>query len=177
MDVQIRCICPPQAGGEPRHAQGDTITLRDPLDFRTTLILRQTVQWLRSTGDPSEAEILAALSEAYLLHCIGAWTLVDEKGRPVSVSRAGVESRLLPHVDEAVLITDAAEGLYTEKVLLPLVVPGLMSSRGGPMVASTSATNGHSPKPQKRSRPSSTGPTPTVVTAPTEWSRDGVSTT
>jgi hypothetical protein len=173
MDVQIKCICPSK-DGEPRHDQ-DTITLRDKLDFHSVRTMRNEVRVLKSQEEAaSTAEILATLTEAYLLHGISSWTLTDEKGKPVELSRRAITDRLLS-TDEAELVGDAADELYQEVVLLPLVVRGLNSSPTTPTNGSTSATTVSSSKPPKPSKRSSTSTTRTVGTETTSLSLVGVS--
>jgi hypothetical protein len=175
MDVAIECICPPKADGERRHEQ-DTVTLRDTLDFRTATLLRQTVKWLKTEQpDSSVPEVLATLTEAYLLHCIESWSLVDEKGKPVPPAREQIRDRLLTNDDAASTVGDAADGMYHERVLLPLLVQAQTSSPSTPTNGSTSARTGSGPKPQKPSKPSSTTTSPMVVTGPMPTSPGGVS--
>jgi hypothetical protein len=177
MDVTIPCICPPK-DGEPRHEQ-DTVTLPETLDFRTTLTIRSTIrlgnQLARATGEiPSLPEMIAAMAEAYLLHTISAWTLVDEHGKPVPVSKANIRDILLTNYEAAETVGDAADDLYSEKVVLPLLTGASSSSPPTPTTVPTSRkTNGSTPrKPSKRS---STASTQMVVTGPMAASPGGAS--
>lgn len=174
MEVTINCICPTKADGAPRHNQ-DRVTLPDTLDFRTALTVRQTVAMEMATRSSSLAAVIGLLIEAYLLYCIESWTLVDEKGKPVPVSRQAVQERLLTHFDEAEKVGDAADDLYTEKVVLPLVNGASKSSPVTPTPGSTSPTNGHGTKRPRPSKRSSTSTTPMVVTGPMAASPAGVS--
>lgn len=165
MDVNIACPCPPKADGSPRH-EIDTVTLRDTLDFRTRLALRQTMKWAKTANDDiTEGEILAVLTEAYVLQCIDAWTLVDDKGKKVEPSRAAIRDFLDHHDEQAMAVADAADSLYSEVVLLPLLLGSSKSSPSSPTDGSTSPTNGGT-TPRKPSKRSSTATTPMVVTGP-----------
>lgn len=171
MEVQIPCICPPTEGGERRHAT-DSVTLPDVLDFRRTLVLRK-VATLAATQPL--AETLAALTEGYLLYCIDGWTVVDARDQPVPVTQQNVETYLIANIDAAFVVGDAADDLYFEKVLLPLVKGGQTSSPPSRMVPSTSATTGAGPTSRKPSRRSSTSTSQMDVTGPMAASPGGVS--
>lgn len=173
MNVPIPCICPARPDGEQRHPDGDTVALRDVLDFRTTTVLRQSVKWLK-TEDPEATvpEVLAMLTEAYLVHCIESWTVVDAKGKAVGPSHQAIRDLLLP-TDSAAIVGDVADSLYSERVLLPLLAQGSTSSPPSSTSDSTSATTGSGQKPLKPSKPSSTTSSPTAGTAPIPRSPDG----
>ena len=65
--VRIPCLCPPK-GDDVRHPAGDTVTLRDKLDFVSALAARNIIIQAK-TSDPgmSVGEIQALLTEMYLL--------------------------------------------------------------------------------------------------------------
>lgn len=168
MDVTFPCIC-------GRH-DSDVVTLRDTLDFRSALAIRNEALVLR-TNDPdaSIGEVLATLTEQYILFGVEAWTLADEHGKKLPVSRENIRARLLAHPEAAIVVADAADSLYGEKVVLPLLLRASKSSPPSPTDGSTSATNGGSTKRPKRSSPSSTASTPTDGTAPTTALHAGAS--
>jgi hypothetical protein len=176
MDVQIACLCPPKAGGAPRHDH-DTVTLPDVLDFRRTVTVRQNVRMALAGGPTGLAEMMGVLLETYVLNCIDAWSLVGADDKPIPPTRANVAAILLPAVDEAEKVGDAADDLYTEKVVLPLVVRASSSSPPTPTPEPTSPTTSGSPtrKPRKLSKPSSTGSSPMGVTGPMAASPGGAS--
>jgi len=162
--VTIECVCPPKAG-ETRHPDGDTVTLRPKLDFRSALTARNTIVVLKSEDpDATTADILAALTETYLIVGIESWSLTDERGKALPVSRVAIRDLMDRHPEAAMIIGDEADELYSEAVIAPLVARAQNSSPPTPINASTSATNGSSPKPRKPSRPSSTFTTPTAGT-------------
>lgn len=161
MIVPIPCVCP----GSP-HAQ-DTVTLRDVLDFRTGKALRYRVQLLEEDERTDTGLVLAVLTEGYLLYGIEAWSLQDEAGKPVPVSRAAIETRLLPNALAAEVASDAADELYAEAVMRPLLRQGWRSSQPGPTTDSISPTTGPEPTPLRLSRQSSTSITRTDDTAAT----------
>ena len=162
----IPCVCPPKATGEARHAS-DTVTLRQRLDFRAALTARNTVIVLKQEDpDASVAEILATLTEMYLLVGIESWSLVDTRGKAVPVSRAVIRQFIVDHPDEATAVGDEADGLYSAAVIAPLVARAQNSSPPTPTDESTSATDGQSPpKRPRRSKPSSITTIPTAATA------------
>lgn len=164
MDVQIACICPPTASGEPRH-ESDSITLRDRLDFRAALRIKKAVALVPlddGSGTRGPA-VLAAMSEWYIREGVEAWTCVDEKGKPVPVDLARIFES--PDLD---LVVDAADALYAEAVLLPLLQRTSRSLQRSPTEASTSPTNGTTTPPTPSSQSStSTSPTADIVTITT----------
>ena len=160
----IPCVCPPKPDGAPRHANGDTVNLRPKLDFRSALSARNTVILIKQEDpDASAADILASLTEVYLLLGIESWTLTDGKGKAVPVSRQAVRDLMAEHSEEAMTIGDEADGLYSEAVITPLVVRASSYSPPTPISGSTSVTNGSSSVPRKRSKRYSTTTTPTDV--------------
>lgn len=165
MNVTIPCICP----GEPHDS--DEVTLRDRLDFRQTVAVQKSVLFLGT--DPSNAEIMATLTEAYLLYGIEAWSVRDERGKAVPITRQAIEEHLLANVPAALAVADAADDLYQETVLLPLLMRGSASSATTPTTASTSRRSGSRPVPLKPSKRSSTSTTRTDATATTTESPDG----
>ena len=166
--VTIECICPPLADGQARHPDGDTVTLRERLDFRAALTARNTMLLLK-TEDPdvSTAEILAALTEAYLLAGIEAWSVVDAKGKPVEPTKAAIREHLLSHPDTAMTVGNAADELYSAAVILPLVALAQTSSPPTPTNGSTSPPRPSLAKRPRPSKPSSITPFPTDATATT----------
>ena len=154
--AHIECVCPVRSDGAVRHPDGDTVTLRERLDFRSALTARNTVILIKQEDEQADAAaILAALTEVYLLMGITSWTVVDARGKPVPVSRDAVRDLMDKHPDAAMEIGDEADGLYSEAVITPLVARASSYSPPTPIAASTSATNGASPARRKRPKPSS----------------------
>ena len=178
MDVPIRCVCPPKADGSPRH-EGDTITLRDTLGFVQTQTARNAALLLRADAgedgiDP--AEVLAVLTEQYVLQGVERWTLVGEDGKALPVTRGTLRARLLENddVDDVrTLIADEADGLYARKVMLPLLQTASSSSQPTPTTSSTSPTPGSGTEPKDPSSPSSISTIPTAGIATTSKRRGG----
>ena len=180
MDVTIACPCPPTAAGGTRHPDGDTVVLRDRLDFRAATTVRKAIGLVSEDGPADAAEILAVMTEWYCVLGIEAWTLVDAKGKPVPVSRSTIRELLLESEsaqEQASVIADAADGLYMAAVLLPLLGRASNSSPPTPTAPSTSAPKDSPAKPRRPSRPSSTTSIPTAAIVPTTSSRAGVSST
>jgi hypothetical protein len=174
--MNIECICPPKADGSPRHPAGDTVTLRERLDFRAALTARNTMILLKTEDpDAGTAEILAALTETYLLVGIESWSVVDAKGKPVEPTKAAIREVLLSRPDIAMTVGNAADDLYSAAVLLPLVAMAQTFSPPTPTNESTSAPRMASEKRPRQSKPSSITPFPTDVTVTTSSSPVGVS--
>ena len=165
MDVTIPCPCPPKDDG-PRH-DSDTITLRDVLDFHRATSITNGTQFIDNDDPQSRAaEVLAALSEGYVLHGIERWTLRDVSNKPIEVTKANIRKYILNRPDIYPPVVEAADGLYHEAVLLPLVARASNSSPSSPTDEPTS------PKPdgeqQKRPKQSKRSSISTIPTGGTE---------
>ena len=153
--IEIECICPLTSTGKPRH-EYDKIELKPVLDFRSALTVRNAIGLLyQDDPEATAAEVLAAMSETYILVGIKSWTLVDDKNKPVPVSHLAIRERLLPNWDAASAVAEQADDLYSDKVILPLLNRGSTSSPPTPIAASTSAVTGSASMPRKRSKQSS----------------------
>ncbi len=160
----IPCVCPPKADGEPRHPNGDTVKLRPKLDFRSALAARNVIILAKQEDENIGAgELLAMLTETYLLLGVESWTLTDGKGKAVPVSRSAIRDLMAEHSDAAMTVGDEADGLYSEAVITPLVARASTYSPPTPINGSTSAMSGRSPVPRKPSKRSLTTTTPTDV--------------
>ena len=158
----INCICPPKPDGTARHPNGDTVRLRETLDFKAGLTARNRIILLRQDDpDVGGAEMLAELTEVYLLAGIESWTFLDAKGKPVEVSKPAIRAFIAAHPMEAMDVGDEADALYSEAVIAPLVARASSSSPRTPTDESTSATSGSSPSPRKPSKRSSITTIPT----------------
>lgn len=165
MEVAINCACPPKADGEPRHA-GDTVVLRDRLSFQDAVAIRKAIAIVKIEDEGAgTADVLAVMSQHYLVAGIEAWTLVDAKGKPVAVERSAIRA-FLEAVDanDAMTLVDAADALYSPAVLLPLVLRAQTSSPPSPTDGSTSATTDSRPTRPRPSKRSSTTTSPTGAT-------------
>jgi len=162
----INCICPPKPDGTVRHPNGDTVRLRETLDFKTGLTARNAIILLRQDDpDASGAAILAELTEVYLVAGIVSWTILDPKGKPIEVSKPAIRQFIAEHPQEAMDVGDEADALYSEAVIAPLVARASSSSPRTPTDTSMSATNGSSPALRKPSKRSSITTIPTDDTA------------
>jgi hypothetical protein len=161
----IDCVCPPKAGGETRHPDGDTITFRERLDFLAALTVVDAFMVVWADDDSTAADVLAAMTQAYVFLGIESWTLADARGKPLPVTRANIREHLLSNVDAGFIVADEADELYAGTIL-PLALRTSSSSPDMPTEASTSrptprpsstkAEAGSSPRRQRRSKPSST---------------------
>jgi len=165
MDVEIRCVCPAKANGTPRHIT-DTVRLHDTLGFRAVLTIRNSMRLVigedEDGAEVDVAKMLAVLSEQYLMAGIYEWTLVDAKNKPLPISKQTIRERLLDDLDVGITLADAADELYSEKVVLPLLAQASRSSPPTPTSGSTSAPTGSPKKRPKPSSPSLTITSPTV---------------
>lgn len=173
--MDIRCICPPKAGGQPRHDH-DTVTLREKMDFRSSIAIRNALALeANDEGNVDMADLLAILTERFILYGIERWTIVDAKGQAVPVSHDAIRRLILEDIDIATDIGDAADERYREAVMLPLARRGQTSSPGSPTNGSTSPRTSSSTRPRKPSRRSSITTITTAATEVTSSSLDGVS--
>jgi hypothetical protein len=180
--LTIPCICPPGAGGEPRHAQ-DTVELRETMPALGALACRTAIKLALDSDPDADADarwvlILSALREQYPLHGIVAWSVVDAEGKPLEATRATIRERLLANpaaIDALAAVTDAADDLYSEAVMRPLLDRGRTSSPPTPTSESTSAPTASEATPESTppSLPSSTSTTPTGDTGTTGSPPDG----
>ena len=182
MDVHIDCPC----AGTP-HAEGDIVILKDKLDSVAGLAIKYSVAQktteMREAGQISpEGEItdeaiswllVAFINQRYLIYGVQSWTLVDEDGKKLSPTPANLRSFMEDHPAEAMQVGDAADSLYAEAVMLPLLKVAASSSRPGQTNGSISPKNGSSHKTRKRSSPSVTASSPMGVTATTTSSSAG----
>jgi hypothetical protein len=165
MDVTIPCPCP----GTPHET--DTVTLRESLDFRGATTARNAVMLLQAQDDEASiAEILAVLTEQYVLLGVTGWTLVAD-GKPLPVSRANLRDHLLTHDEAATLVADAADELYAGAVMRPLLARARTSSPATPTTEPMFPTSGG--EPPTPSSPSSISTIPTAVTGTTSPAPDG----
>lgn len=170
--MRIDCICPPK-GGKPRHPKGDTVTLRDALDFEAVSSIRWAAA-IQQTTDPgvTYAEMFGLVSKFFVLYGIGSWSVVDAEDKPVEVSPNAIRTQLLIHPRQASIVADAADDKFGA-VMRPLLIEELNSSPDTPTDESTSPPTASSEKPQKPSKPSSISTIPTVATEVTASSLDG----
>lgn len=184
--ANIECICPPKADGTTRHPNGDTVTLREGLDFVGLTTARNVVLQMRTERGANSPEITAAVTEAYLLHGITSWTVVDADGDKVPPTKDAIRDYLLSRPMVAMAVGDEADGLYSStlmEALDPLVKPasGLSpdtqtepsTSAPTQMLASETSGSGRSEKPRKGSKRSSTSTTRTDGIVTISRPRDG----
>ena len=176
MDVTIICPCPVKADGGTRHPDGDTVTLKDTLDFRSVTAIRTNIGLLEDATNIGD--VMATLTEGYLIYGIASWTLVDDKGKPLPVSRVNIAERILSDIATASIIGDNADEVFGEKVVLPLLNRAGTSSPPSPTAptsAPSAASTASSVRPPRRSKPSSITTIPTDDTETTSTSLAGVS--
>ena len=165
MKVTIPCVC-------GSHDE-DTITLRERLGFVEASAIRNGIAIRRAeSGDDLETgEILAILTEGYILYGVESWSL-KEAGKALPVTRANIRRLILANWEVASVLADAADEAYASAVMLPLLARASTSSRPTPTDASTSPSQPSLTQPPKPSRRSSISTIPTDDTA-TTTSRPG----
>ncbi len=172
--AHIDCVCPPRADGTARHPNGDTVTLREKLDFRSGVQARKSLVILKQEDpDADLADILAGLSELYVLVGIESWTLQDQRGKPVEVNRGTVRAFMADHPSEAMDVAEEADELYSAGVIEDLLKLAAKSSQPTQTDDSTSVTPPSSPTPRKPSKRSLTTSSLTDGTATTSASPVG----
>lgn len=176
--ANIDCICPALPDGSTRHPEGDTVSLRPKLDFRTAATIQHAISVLRlEEQEPAVEEVLARLTEAYVRYGIESWTVVDRDGKPVPVTPSNVEALLFADLASAMVVGEEADELYSGAILIPLLKRASTSSSDTPTPDETSPPTGspETPEPQTPSSPSSTSTIQTDDTEMTSSSPDGAS--
>ena len=155
------CQCP----GSP-HPDGDSVFLRPKLGLAAGIAIQRLIVEANQNRADS-AEISGRLAEAYLLHGVADWNLVDEHGRSVPVNEDTIRIHLLSDFGRSAPVAEAADDLYMAAVLGPLVNRALASSPTTSTNGSTSVTQGGKSKRPRPSRRSSTSTTQTADIATT----------
>ena len=173
MEVTIPCPCP-EKDGEPRH-ESDIVYLRDVLDFHRATTITKAVAFIDTDDEGTRAaEVLATLSEFYVLMGVERWTLRDASNKPLEVSKANIRKFILDRPRVASKVVEAADELYSEAILLPLVERASSSSQPSQTEPPTSAKpRGEQPKRPRPLKPSSTSTIPTDGTGTTSGSLVG----
>ena len=145
------CRCP----GTP-HPGGDWVDLHSVATIPIGAAMRQA---LHQFGDDAQA-LQVAWSESYLRYGIEAWSFLDDKGEHIEVSPQGkgfvaTAERLLPYAQGGETVMDAADKLYAEAVLGPLLQRMSDALQAGRTAGSTSPIPLRGHLPPKRSRRSS----------------------
>lgn len=174
--IGIPCLCPRAADGSLRHPDGDQVEMRDRLGFRAVASIRWAIALLYDEDpEAGTSEALGLLTEQYLIHGICGWSLTDDRGGPLAVTKAAIRKLLLVDGREDVAITlgDAADAIYQGQVLVPLLVRASTSSPDMPTDESTSPSPVGSAERPTPLRPSSTSTSPTDATGTTSASPNG----
>ena len=174
MDVTISCVCPPK-GDDIRHPDGDTVTMRDVLDYDRAMVITKAITLIDEDDDEVRgAMVLAKMSKFYVLMGVESWTLRDVSNKPIPVSSETLRQYLLSNPEVSAVMTEAGDDLYQKAILLPLLRKASTSSAPSQTTGSTSPKRSGSrrqnPTPLRRS---STSTTPTGDTAATSSSLDG----
>lgn len=153
------CRCP----GGAHDPIGDTVTLHpEP----TTPL--GVAAWTAVELGGSLPTLQARLASIYMEFGIADWSFTDERGRAVPITRENIE-RLLPFGRGGQDVWTAADELYTDTVISPLVARMSTPSAPTPTDDSTSASPSSSeapPAPSLPSPPRVPRGKPSVVPAP-----------
>ena len=148
-----------------QHPDGDSVSLLSKLPLPGGIEARRKIAEL-SEGAGKD-EVIGLLMDVYLRHGIAAWTLHDDDGKPLALTRDTLRARILDELDTALPIANKADDLYSPAVVTPLVKAAAKSSPASRPAPSTSASTESTPLPPKRSRRSSTSTSATGATATT----------
>jgi hypothetical protein len=152
------------------------VFLKDKLNLHDGIAVQHLIIAANQPSDRMDAAHLTGiLAEGYLLYGVEAWTLVDENGHTIPVTRDTVRAKLLSDFAVAAPVAELADSLYMAPVILPLVKRASASLLTTPTNGSTSVLPAGTPKARKRSKRSSTTTTPTDGTVATSPSPAGVS--
>lgn len=140
---------------------GETFQFLPRLPFRAVAAMRYNIGAARQEAgeDLSSGEVMAVLSEGYLLFGLAKWSLKPP------LNRQTIRSEILDNPMRGPVLSDKADAIYSEQVLLPLVNLAGRSSPSTQTNGSTSPMSDSSEKRQKRSKRSLTS---TSLTASTE---------
>jgi hypothetical protein len=171
--MDIPCICP-LVEGQLRHAEGDRVEFHEKLDFRSSLMVQNTILELKEE-DPgaSGGDVMAVLTEGYVLAGIKSWTVVGVDGKPIEPTKPAIRELLLTRLDVALSVAEEADRLYRVAVLAPLVAKASPSSPPTPTDESTSPISTSPEQNQNHSSPSSISTTPMDDTETTSLSLVG----
>lgn len=164
------CLCP----GSP-HADGDFVYLRPKLGLSAGIALQRLIVEANQQQGVDAAEMTGKLAEAYLLHGVAEWTLLDANGKLIPVTNETVAYQILSDFSRSEAAADKADDLYMGPVLAPLVNRALASSQTTPTKGSTSPIPAGGSKRPKRSKRSSIASSPTAFTEEITSVPDGVS--
>jgi hypothetical protein len=133
------CDCP----GTP-HGDGDFVYLAPVLSAPGGMAAQAAI----NEGISDSIRLQELLWRVYRDHGIVSWNLLDEGGEPVPVTPENVEAAL-PYGKGGRVVADAADGLYSEDMLVPFL--DLMRQLGA-----LSKDGSTSPKPATSATPTST---------------------
>jgi hypothetical protein len=113
---------------------------------------------IRAAGEDN-ITLQGLMGQAYVLFGIKAWSFVGPDGDPIPVNHTTREwpqlvVSLLPWAHGGAELVDAADDLYSEDILRPLMGRTSKQSQAGQMDGSTSATQHTSQPLRERSQPS-----------------------
>jgi hypothetical protein len=131
---------------------GETFQFLARLPFRAVATIRYNVGTARQEAgeDLSPGEVMAVLSEGYLLFGLAKWSLKTPINRPA------IREQVLDNPERGPVLSDRADAIYSEQVLLPLVKLAGRLSPSTQTNGSISPTMDSLPSPRKRSKRSLT---------------------
>jgi hypothetical protein len=163
------CGCP-----DTPHTDGDFVSLRPKLGLAAGTALQNLIVKAHQSSGMDAAALTGILAEAYLLHGVAEWTLLDSNSKPIPVTPETIRYQLLDDFSRSEAAADKADDLYMGPVLAPLVQRALASLPTTPTNGRTSPTRLGAKRP-KSSKRSSTTTSPMDSTAPISIAPDGAS--
>ncbi len=148
--VSVTCPC----FGTP-HADGDTVYLFPKLSLSAGIIAEQQISGL-AVAPLQQPEIVAMLTETFLLHGVADWTFVDADGLPLAVNEDNKRGVLLADYSLARDLGDRADDLYGAAVIDPLAARLSNGSARPSTAGSTSPKKRSASRRRKPRKPSST---------------------
>lgn len=154
LDRQVELVpvrlgfCPCE--GTP-HEDGDIVYLRPELTPLEGVRARSIVgNWIED-GALNTVEANVALAELWFSIGIDSWTFLDDDGKPIPVTPENIV-RALPYGRGGQLVADAADDLYTQMVITPLVAKISGLSSDGSTATSTPASPNRTTRRSQRRR-------------------------
>jgi hypothetical protein len=146
-DVVVRpgdCPCP----GTPH--TDEHVFLEPELTMPVASAAMAAMRWSESTTSAQQAAII----EAYLPASIREWTFTGDDRKPIPIDREEME-RLLPWDRGGLEVAEAADLLYSERLMRPLLARIQKLSQPTSTDTSTSPTPEPGSEPREPSEPSS----------------------
>lgn len=128
----VPCPCP----GRP-HPDGDTVSLYPKMGLQDGAYAQGKII-AAMEGRADSDEVTALLMTLYCRKGVAAWSMVDDKGKPLEVTPEAIEQRLLSDFSVGRVVAEKADALYSPALIDPLRIAVGKSLRPTPTNGSTS---------------------------------------